>query len=289
MRRVLSLSVCVSLLFACGGTASVKPKAAAKAAAPVEAVKVASAAAAAVTLNADEAAFTVPNPKMPSISIYTVAKDEKSGAFTAIVKLKAGTKVPLHAHSHDYTGAALSAGLMRGMTEDSVTELPKGSAWVQKAGEGHINQCADQADCLMLVMFKGKLDMMPQDKPFAGESKSKTFKGDALPWIDIKKGGIKIVPLTGDMKKGAFDALFYFPAGLKTSLHTHSASFTGALISGTHHRGPSADKLKTITSGAVWHEPSQSGHIEQCGDKEACVFVGRFDGALDTANVDVSK
>ena len=294
MRRVLSLSVCVSMLFACGGAQSVQTDSTAKSETPAKAGKSCSGKAAApaptgTTTNVDEATFKVPNPEMPSISIYTINKDEKSGAFTALVKLKAGTKVPLHAHSHDYTGAALSPGLKRGLSADALAALPQGSAWVQKAGEGHINECSEEADCLMLVMFKGKLDMLPQDKPFAGEVKSKTIKGDAVPWIDMKKGGVKMLPLVGDMKSGAFDALFYFPAGLKTNLHRHSASFTGAMISGTHQRGPSADKLKTITAGAVWHEPAGAGHIEHCGKESACIFVGTFDGALDTSNLEVSK
>ena len=289
MWRSVSLSLCVSFLFACGGAKSVKTEAPAKTTPTAETPKAAPVAPAAVTLNANEAAFTVPDPDMPNISIYTVAKDAKSGAFTAIVKLKAGTKVPLYAHSHDYTGAALSAGLKRGMSAETVVELPKGSAWVQKAGEGHINECGDAADCLMLVMFKGKLDMLPQDKPFAGEAKSTTVKGDAIPWVDMKKGGVKMLPLVGDMKTGAFDALFYFPAGLKTNLHTHGSSFTGALISGTQYRGAKADALKTIKSGAVWHEPAGAEHLEQCGDKEACIFVGTSDGPVDTSKVDVSK
>lgn len=289
MFRMLMLSVCAAVLFACGGMNAVKKDAPAKAETPVAATKTADAAPTGTTLNASEAPFRVPNAAMPNISIYTVAKDEASGAFTALVKLKAGTKVPLHAHSNDYTGAALSDGLQRGMSEESIVAIPQGSAWVQKAGEGHINICSEKADCLMLVMFKGKLDMLAQDKPFAGEVKSKTFKSDALAWVDMKKGGVKMVPLVGDMTKGAFDALFYFPAGLTTNVHLHGASFTGALISGSHERGPNMENLKSISAGAVWHEPAGAEHVEKCGEGEPCIFVGTCDGPLDTSKVDVSK
>ena len=125
---------------------------------------------------------------------------------------------------------------MRGMTEETVTELPKGSAWVQKAVKdtsisAQTRRLPDARD------VQGKLDLMPQDKPFAGESQSKTYKGDALPWIDLKQGGIKMVTLTGEMKERRLRCVVLFSCRASDEPTRASASFTGALISGVPHRG----------------------------------------------------
>ena len=71
-------------------------------------------------------------------------------------------------------------------------------------------------------------------------------------------------------------------------MHAHTASFSGGLLSGTHHRGASPDALDTLTDGAVWSEPAGSPHMEKCGAEQSCVLVGAFDGPLDTHNVELT-
>ena len=100
--------------------------------------------------------------------------------------------------------------------------------------------------------------------------------------------GIHVYPLVGNPKEGAFQALFDFPAGMSTNVHTHSASFTGALVSGTHHRGPSPDSLVTLTEGSVWSEPAESPHMEKCGAESRCIIAASMDGPLDTKAVELT-
>ena len=57
-------------------------------------------------------------------------------------------------------------------------------------------------------------------------------------------------------------------------------------MSGTHHRGPNADKLITFPEGAAWAEPAGSPHMERCGSESDCVLAGHMDGALDTKAVE---
>ena len=89
----------------------------------------------------------------------------------------------------------------------------------------------------------------------------------------------------GNPKEGAFDALIWFPAGMSTNIHTHSSAFAAVVLQGEHHRGASADTTVALGPGSVWHEGSDTPHMEKCAGPEACIFAVSFEGALDTSQV----
>jgi quercetin dioxygenase-like cupin family protein len=251
--------------------------------APAEAPAQEAAAPAAVSNNVvfADVPFKAFNPKQPDgLHVYPLSGNPGAGAFTAIVKMPAGFKTPLHTHTFAYDGVALSGGLFHGVSATDIHDVEKGSVWRQPADEAHIDGCKSETPCYMLVSFEGAVDMKPAESP-AAEPKGTMTKPADLQWNEVK-GGVKMSVLRGNPKQGAFLALFDFPAGMQTNVHTHSASFDGALLSGTHHRGPSADSLVTLTPSSVWHEAANTGHMEKCGAEERCVMFASFAGPLDT-------
>jgi beta-alanine degradation protein BauB len=291
--RGLVAGFCVVSLVGCASTAEVK-KAEAPSVAPAPEVveEVESAAPAAKVAGPSNVLFAdIPfrpfNPKQPEgVHVYPISGNPGTGAFSAVVRFPAGLKMPLHSHDHNYTAVALSEGLYHGVSNAKTHDAPKGSSWHQPAGEPHVDGCKGDKPCYFVITFDGPVNMVPEKTPIAETKSHVTAYGD-LTWKEVK-GGVKMSVLKGNPKEGAFIALFDFPAGLQTNIHTHSASFDGLVLSGTHHRGKNADSLVTLTPNSVWHEPAKSPHMEKCGAKERCVVWIAMDGPLDTEAVELT-
>ncbi len=287
LRTLLLLSLALTVSACPSKTESTKAapeKAAADKAAPE---KAAPAAAAGKSHQLADLAFKPFDPKKPEgVQVFPVAGNPKEGAFTAVVRMPAGHMSPLHMHTASHSGVALSDGIVHGASDTNSQRLPSGSTWYQPGGEAHVGGCKSESACDMLVFFDGAIDMVPAETP-AAEPKMRMTPSDKVEWKELK-GGVRMAVINGNPKEGAFQALFEFPAGMTTNVHTHTASFTGGLLSGTHQRGASPDTLVTLTAGAVWSEPAGSPHMEKCGAESKCVFAGAMDGALDTKNVELT-
>jgi len=292
-----ALVVALLACSACASTSATKKDAAPEAAAepapaeaaPAEAAPAeeAPAAQSARNLNLADIPFAPFNPEQPEgIHVYPITGNPQAGAFNAIARFPAGYRSPLHSHTANYTGIAMSEGMVHGSTADAAEPLPKWSHWYQPAGEPHVDACVSEEPCYMLGFFDGAIDMLPAEAP-AAEPKVRVTRGDAIQWVEVK-AGVQMAVINGNPKEGAFQTLFQFPAGMTTNIHTHSAAFTGALLSGAHQRGPSADELVSLTEGAVWSEPAGSAHMEKCGSESSCIFAGAMNGPLDTEAVELT-
>ena len=181
---------------------------------------------------------------------------------------------------------ALSGGFVHAASKDKSKVLTKGSTFYQPGGEPHIDACEGDEPCYFVVFFDEAIDMTPAKTPVAEPKLSVNF-AEKMKWMEVK-GGVKMSVVHGNPKEGAFVALIDFPAGMTTNVHTHSAAFSGALISGTHQRGPSADALVTLTPGSVWREPPNAPHMEKCGAESRCVIAAFMNGPLDTKDVEIT-
>lgn len=278
----ISIFACLALLLsACGGAPA--PVAEKATAAPAEKKN----APAAKTLDFKDIPFAAFNPKQPKgIHVFPLMGNPKKTAFSAIVRFPANFKTPLHTHKFGYSAVALSEGLFHGRSTEDNHDITKGSFWTQPGGEAHLDGCKGDQFCYFFIVFAGPVDLTPVKTPVEKSAGSTTAYAD-IQWKEVK-GGVKMAVISGNPKVGPFTGLFSFPKGMTTNVHTHSSDFAGALLSGTHHRGPSADQLKTLSPGSVWSEPAGSAHMEKCGDEEGCVMVGTFNGPLDTKNVEIS-
>jgi quercetin dioxygenase-like cupin family protein len=227
------------------------------------------------------------NPKKPEgIHVYPFLGDHKKGAFSAIVRMPPGFETPLHTHKAGFSGVSLSDNFTHGPSKETAKALPRGSTFYQPGGEAHYDGCPGKEACHFLVFFEDAVDMTPAEAP-AAKPTAVTTMVDKLKWAEVK-GGVKMSVIHGNPKEGAFVAVFDFPAGMTTNVHTHTASFSGALVSGSHQRGPSPGALLTLTEGSVWREPAGSPHMEKCGEKSRCIFAGSMDGPLDTKAVELT-
>lgn len=278
MTRATLLLSLVFGLTACAATAEVTVDPPAEAAPP---------AATAHHLAFADIPFAPFNPEQPEgIHVYPISGDPAAGAFNAVVRFPPGLMMPLHTHTYGYSGVALSEGLVHGSASDSVHPVAKGSVWYQPAGEPHTDGCEGDAYCYFLVFFEGAVDVTPAEAPSASPT-AVVWPPAEIPWAELK-GGIKMAVIHGNPKEGAFHALIDFPAGMATNVHTHSASFAAALLSGTHHRGVGPDALVTLEEGAVWSEPAEAPHMEKCGADSRCVMAVSMDGPLDTKAVELT-
>ncbi len=291
MTAHISLFVCVALLLpACGAAptpVAEEAPAAQAAAEKASAPDAAPAAPTSKTFDFKEIPFAPFNPKQPKgIHVYPLNGNPKATAFSAIVRFPGNFETPLHTHKFSYSAVALSDGLFHGRAKDDKHDVTKGSFWTQPGGEAHLDGCKGDDFCYFFVVFEGPVNMTPVETPVEKSAGTSTAYAD-IKWKEVK-GGIKMAVVSGSPKVGPFTGLFSFPKGMTTNVHTHSADFAGALLSGTHHRGASADQLKTLSPGSAWSEPAGSAHMEKCGDAEDCIMVGTFNGPLDTKNVELS-
>jgi len=231
------------------------------------------------------------NPKAPQgVMVHILSRNSETGAFNAIVKIPAGLKIPLHTHSANFNAVTLSDGMVHASQTGVGSPLAKGSMWTQPGDEPHVDECHGEADCVLMVFFDGAIDTHFVDAP-AADPKMVVTPADKVVWKAVRpemENSPRIAILSGNPKEGAFSALFEFPAGMATNVHSHTARFVGAVISGTHHRGSAADQLMTLTTGAVWSEKSGAPHMEQCGMNESCVIAVQMDGALDEKQVEIT-
>jgi len=148
------------------------------------------------------------------------------------------------------------------------------------------SSCESTEYCYFIAFFEGAIDMTPAEKAPENVTASIT-PADQIEWAEVK-GGVKMAVAHGNPKEGAFVSLFEFPAGMTTNVHSHTANFAGALVAGTHMRGPDSNNLKTLSPRSVWTESSGSPHMEKCGPEANCLFAGWMDQALDTKNVELT-
>src|SRR3954469_15939243 len=94
-----------------------------------------------------------------------ISGDGAKGAHESYLKLPAGFESPPHAHSSDYW-AVLVQGKMthwaaNGGSEKDAKQLGVGDLTYMPAKLEHISKCYPGAECVMVVMQKGKFDFVP--------------------------------------------------------------------------------------------------------------------------------
>jgi hypothetical protein len=102
---------------------------------------------------------------MPLPAFAPIEGDGMKGAYMGYLKLPAGFESPAHMHSSDYW-AVLVQGQMTHWAADGGSEKDSKAigvgGWVHMPGKmAHISKCYPGADCVMVIMQKGKNDFIP--------------------------------------------------------------------------------------------------------------------------------
>ena len=122
-----------------------------------------------------------------------------------------------------------------------------------------------------------------------GKTPSNTPTSD-LRWVATPIGPMAS-PVSADFTKGAHVTYLKFPAGAKTSLHTHSAGYVGIVISGnTRHTVKGVPETERILPpGSHWFIPANVEHVSECIPGAECVMALVQDEKFDFVEVGKKK
>ena len=108
-------------------------------------------------------------PERKGMQFAVLSGDPKTGPYTQIRKVPAGTDNPLHSHSSEIKNVIISGVWYTGANAVSATDFGPGSVVIMPADWMHVSGCRSGSDCVLYQEGKGKFDF----KPAAGESSSR--------------------------------------------------------------------------------------------------------------------
>jgi len=221
-------------------------------------------------------------PQGPQMAVIT--GNPKEGAFSALVKFPAGAATPLHSHPANFTGMMVSGTLKNGRSAEDNTAMGPGTLWTEPADEVHFTGCAPEADCIFVGHMDGSMGMTPTDTATEGELKVKVTAAADIAFSPINPempDGPGMFVLSGDKAAGAFTALVKFPGGATSPQHSHSSTYSAAVVSGAVSHGGA----ESMGAGSHWTEIGGKTHTTGCTSEEPCVFFAAMDGAFDMTPV----
>jgi quercetin dioxygenase-like cupin family protein len=108
-------------------------------------------------------------PERKGMQFALLSGDPKTGAYTQIRKVPAGTDNPLHSHSSELTNVIISGVWYTGANSTSAKDFGPGSVITMPADWVHVSGCRAGNECVFYQQGKGKFDF----KPAAGASSSR--------------------------------------------------------------------------------------------------------------------
>jgi quercetin dioxygenase-like cupin family protein len=104
-------------------------------------------------------------PERPGMKFAVLSGDPKSGPYTQVRRVPAGTRNPLHSHSSDLTNVIISGTWFTGADEDSAEDFGPGSVIFMPADWVHVSGCRPGSECVFYQDGKGKFDFKaPADR-----------------------------------------------------------------------------------------------------------------------------
>jgi len=95
--------------------------------------------------------------------------DPKTGPYTQIRKVPAGTDNPLHSHSSEITNVIISGIWYTGPNSTSAKDFGPGSVITMPADWIHVSGCRPGSECVFYQQGKGKFDFKPAAAPARGK------------------------------------------------------------------------------------------------------------------------
>jgi quercetin dioxygenase-like cupin family protein len=100
-------------------------------------------------------------PERPGMQFAVLSGDPKTGEYTQIRKVPAGTDNPLHSHSSELKNVIISGVWYTGTDAASAKDLGPGSVVMMPANWVHVSGCRAGSDCVFYQEGKGKFDFKP--------------------------------------------------------------------------------------------------------------------------------
>ena len=109
-------------------------------------------------------------PERPGMQFAVLSGDPKTGAYTQMRKVPAGTDNPLHSHSNELKNVIISGVWYTGTDMASAKDFGPGSVVMMPGDWVHVSGCRAGSDCVFYQEGKGKFDFK------AKESKASDMK-----------------------------------------------------------------------------------------------------------------
>jgi quercetin dioxygenase-like cupin family protein len=100
-------------------------------------------------------------PERKGMQFAVLSGDPKTGPYTQIRKVPAGTDNPLHSHSSEIKNIIISGTWYTGPNAASAKDFGPGSVIVMPADWVHVSGCRPGSECLFYQEGKGKFDYKP--------------------------------------------------------------------------------------------------------------------------------
>ena len=112
-------------------------------------------------------------PERKGMQFAVLSGDPKTGAYTQIRKVPAGTDNPLHAHSSELKNVIISGVWYTGADAASAKDFGPGSVVMMPANWVHVSGCRAGSDCVFYQEGKGKFDFEPATADASGATSGK--------------------------------------------------------------------------------------------------------------------
>jgi quercetin dioxygenase-like cupin family protein len=100
-------------------------------------------------------------PERPGMQFTVLSGDPKTGAYTQLRKVPAGTDNPLHTHSSQLTNVIISGTWYTGADAASARDFGPGSVVMMPANWVHVSGCRAGSECVFYQDGKGRFDFKP--------------------------------------------------------------------------------------------------------------------------------
>jgi hypothetical protein len=100
-------------------------------------------------------------PERKGMQFAILSGDPKTGPYTQMRKVRAGTDNELHSHSSEIRNVIISGVWYTGPDAASARDFGPGSVVVMPAEWVHVSGCRAGADCVLYQEGKGKFDFKP--------------------------------------------------------------------------------------------------------------------------------
>jgi hypothetical protein len=105
-------------------------------------------------------------PERPGMQFATLSGDPKTGAYTQMRKVPAGTDNALHSHSSDIKNVIISGVWYTGTDTATAKDFGPGSVVLMPGNWLHVSGCRAGSECVFYQDSNGKFDFKPaQAKP----------------------------------------------------------------------------------------------------------------------------
>ena len=100
-------------------------------------------------------------PERKGMQFALLSGDPKTGPYTQIRKVPAGTDNPLHSHSNEIKNVIISGVWYTGANTSSAKDFGPGSVVIMPGDWLHVSGCRAGSDCVFYQEGRGKFDFKP--------------------------------------------------------------------------------------------------------------------------------